>query len=157
MAKVHPDTIYLRKVHPAPDSPTTLKKRVDDYMKARDGKQDLTETRDHIIDHLMNERKMKTYADLTAPVHNRRTLFELAVQWNDIRLLRAILSTARRLGVTSQLQHKYPGWEAQTSEMDELLRDWEYKGKRKKRTRRRKIDLTTTRGRRYRHGYRRVN
>jgi hypothetical protein len=99
------------KVHPAPVSPksSTLVKKVFAYSEARNRGDDLQEYRHDILDHLMNTRKMKPYEDLMATTDGVYTisdsLFFLAeVVWHDERLVKRVISTAKRLDVLDRLR-----------------------------------------------------
>jgi len=125
------------KVHPAPDSPTTLNEKVMAYLEARRAGNDsaLVSAQDNIIDHLMNHRKMNSFEKLMTPVGvNQIPLFEFSILWNDKRLLKAVISTARRLGVLSQLKRKYNDWDTPTDELDEIVRGMNQKRTRRKRS-----------------------
>ena len=125
------------KVHPAPDSPTTLNEKVMAYLEARRAGNDsaLVSAQDNIIDHLMNHRKMNSFEKLMTPVGvNQIPLFEFSILWNDKRLLKGVISTARRLGVLSQLKRKYKDWDTPTDELDEIVRGMNQKRTRRKRS-----------------------
>ena len=99
------------KVHPAPPSPSssTLVKKVYLYSQARNNGETLREYRQDILDHLMNTRKMKTYEDLMATTDGKYTLpaclfFLASVVWHDERLVKGVISTAKRLGVLHRLR-----------------------------------------------------
>lgn len=125
------------KVHPAPITPTTLNEKVMAYLEARRSGDDtaLVSAQDNIIDHLMNHRKTNSYKSLMTPVGvNQIPLFEFSILWNDKRLLKAVISTARRLGVLSQLKSKYKDWDTPTDELDEIVRGMNQKRTRRKRS-----------------------
>jgi hypothetical protein len=98
-----------RKVYPAPPDPSTLVERVHLYMMARERGDDLREVRNDIIDILMDTRKIKTYEDLMRTRDKEHEIpyslfFFAAVVWNDDRLVKAVISTAKRIGVLNQLK-----------------------------------------------------
>jgi len=71
---------------------------------------------------------------MTAVGMNQTPLFEFSISWNDKRLLKAVISTARRLGVLSQLKSKYKDWDTPTDELDEIVRGMNQKRTRRKRS-----------------------
>lgn len=98
-----------RKVYPAPPDPSTLVERVHLYIEARERGDDLREVRNDIIEVLMDTRKIKTYEDLMRTRDKEYEIpyslfFLAAVVWNDNRLVKAVISTAKRMGVLNQLK-----------------------------------------------------
>lgn len=98
-----------RKVYPAPHDPSTLVERVQLYVEARERGEDLREVRNDIIEVLMDTQKIKTFDDLMKTRdkehHIPYSLFFLAaVVWNDTRLVKAVISTAKRIGVLDRLK-----------------------------------------------------
>jgi len=109
----------LAKVHPKPPSPedSTLPKKIYLFIKARnnpDGfwverKNLQDEYRQDIIDHLMNHAKTRTYEDLMVTNDGKYyipdPLFLMAVRdWQDAALVKAVISTAKRIGVFQRLK-----------------------------------------------------
>lgn len=98
-----------RKVYPAPPDPSTLVERVHLYIEARERGDDLREVRNDIIEVLMDTRKIRTYEDLMRTRDKEHEIpyslfFLAAVVWNDNRLVKAVISTAKRMGVLNQLK-----------------------------------------------------
>jgi hypothetical protein len=98
-----------RKVHPAPPNPSTLVEKVHLYIEARKRGDDLEEARADIIEVLMDTEKIKTFDDLMKTQDKEHTIpyslfFLAAVVWNDNRLVKAVISTAKRIGVLDRLR-----------------------------------------------------
>ena len=103
-----------RKVYPAPPDPSTLVERVQLYIEARERGDDLREVRNDIIEVLMDTQKIKTYDDLMKTQDKGQTIaasvfFLAAVVWNDNRLVKAVLSTAKRIGALERLKRTQYG------------------------------------------------
>ena len=99
---------HLAKVHPRPYSPSTLVQKVNAYLRAGQG-ENLDESRADIIEILMDIRKMTSMNDLMQPVYKildqeYSLFFASAVLWSDVKLVKAVISTSKRLGGFEQLK-----------------------------------------------------